>query len=1771
MKKRGFGSLVLFVILLCSLVSADSVDDKIDKIVDYAEQYELGKINYLQLVVFGSTIREEINNDLGQEYAVEGDWVHRGLSLEDAKKLFGQPTEMTSWVWVINEEHEEYLDEKMPRWEKRLFDGRKILITFNAWPHVIKKEDELIKFYEVDFHIKFKTNYNFDVDDMIREIKSRAIKYSETGETGEELVSKAREYERFLYNYLEQNSDDCKKAMKSFFDEDQKQEQQTKVRFEVNAYEGKNLFLRINAESCESCEWPHTYMWFDLEIRSPKFEKQDWGKSTDKDYYEKYREKSIDELNSELSDLLDDLVDAAEDSDKKQKLTEGFEEYMSRLDALNRALDESHFKDFWDIEANYKQRINDLTDLMGKYGKVDKEALTEIRYENRLVEEYEAVMNKNCRSTEVSCDLDEGCLDGECIEAKGGLEDCHNGKDDDGDGITDCPDPDCAADCGWICKDECEDECWNCGQKECSQECQECWNCDREKDNEKCEDICNKGCRECEDEKCNTQPACADCKICEKQAREEYQEERCKLICSECEDCEECENCQRDLKYSQCNDVCEDSCGKCKRENCYEQEVCEDCNECQRKGGKDCQDECRECWNCERVECYNKDVCDACEKCEQDVWREIEKEKCDKTCDECEDCEECKNCRAEERRHICDEVCQDECWPCNDEKCFDKCEDCWGCDFEKDQESCERKCRPCWDCQEEECRSQDFCDSCIECEERIYLEENPCQLPCDICRDCTDRGDEREEYCIDNCDECYDCGTPDDLKSCRSACDRLIESSDRDQLERCYYLCDEEVVFYCNGAAQNTPCTDLYYQCPGIKGSQRLPCLIFTCSKNGTKVKQNVMCGEENNCGSNREWSNGECVCERGWVDCDSNSQNGCESNKPCDDAVEICNDMEDNDFDDLIDCQDLSDCENKQCDLFSEKTCKKGSCVKSCPENYVLNNQDKCVPSVVCMVGYEYDSTGNCVKTGLVNDTVEVNVTAPEGNVTVLENETSDSEQKLPEVNATAGAGNEVQPQINVTQQDLVDNETAGRKPGEPGEFPVETQPGEGNKTAEVSMCEDGETLITRCEDGTELVTSTCAEGMWVTLNIECPSVPEEKEPEEEIECPDGYYFKEGKCLFIEDEDDICNPWQFLNENGVCVDLKEDAEESESPVGEESKPDEELDLTVTDKPCTVREDCEDEDAICSKGICKILPKEVVEEEEIIVETIEAEILPETEETPEIQTEPEKETEEPEEIEVLVPVPDEEPIKELKQEEPVEEEPAVEKQEEPVEEETKEIEEPEEILPTGSVVYDLESYGLLTGLVSKERECDTDKDCGENRGCDMYEGKCHCKGGYFDCNGDGDGNDKDGCESNDPTCGGRWEACKHECMPNQVCIEELGHCECEKGYYDCDGDWENGCESKKECFGCDSDSDCAPGRCSEWDNSVVKFACVEDFSYMEDKFVVSFSGGCNIKATGGTESYLTFDMWGSEADDLRRSFKDDGGWCKTEIEGLLKQRKELENSLNQEFLEWFFEEYVAESPENWEQHISGIFSSYWRFVDNARELHEMSKCLDETIDLELIDITYKSEYGEMHYWEEWKKLDGEQILTPYMQIWVFPTKDFIKEEFRIAMAEGRMPGDGKEQAGPSPKEIEELKKNEKVMKKINDLSNKYGGNADFLIEVKDEQETLFKALLRINPEDVFEFKVVNAENPYGEEPDVNVEIDFDFMYDTIKSFEQEGQIESPEWAKAPGQPIKNIVKGGMMFTKITSAIVTGTIKVSPITATPTVLDFLKLMMGGSME
>ena len=244
---------LLFVIGL-NLVSSGSVDSEIQKITNYAEDFESGNINYVQLLIYSSAVREEINRVLGATNKEMGGI----LKEEQLKSILGEPTEKTKWVWVENEEREMKLDKEVPAWRKIIFDGKKIQIWINSWPSIFKKaqEDKLI--YRLNFDINFKESQEeLNIESKISEIKTLAENFNkEPGKENAEILAKESvNVEKTFERSMRQSSKKCEDTMKSIFGAENRRESQKMLVQEITFYEGKNFDVITRIEMCDECEW----------------------------------------------------------------------------------------------------------------------------------------------------------------------------------------------------------------------------------------------------------------------------------------------------------------------------------------------------------------------------------------------------------------------------------------------------------------------------------------------------------------------------------------------------------------------------------------------------------------------------------------------------------------------------------------------------------------------------------------------------------------------------------------------------------------------------------------------------------------------------------------------------------------------------------------------------------------------------------------------------------------------------------------------------------------------------------------------------------------------------------------------------------------------------------------------------------------------------------------------------------------------------------------------------------------------------------------------------------------------------------------------------------------------------------------------------------------------------------------------------------------------------------------------------------------------------
>ncbi len=557
--------------------NADSIEDKINSIVKYGEQYEMGQISYLQMIVHSTILRQDINEMLSEKIEVHYDGhIEYGASEEEMRRIFGAPADITPWVWDVHEEKEIRIDERMPNWKKTVFDGKKLKITFNAWPNVLREEDgSLTKFYWVHFETRFKRKFDFNIDSMISDIKSLAESFLETTEGEQELAERMVEYRNILHHYLAENRENCLKVIKEFFEDDEKIFFSDLIRWEIYLYEGDNLDLRAEVTTCDGCEWPWVEVWSDVamhNIRAKEGEMK-FEEFVKKFSKEKYLDMTIDELNSLIEKNVERLVRKAEQADRSRSgnIMRDKTEIISEIIVINQVLGEKYYDqtDESERQENYKKRMGVLEDIFSNYGDINMYPLKAVGFERTLLKNIEERQDSWCRELKHDeCSKDDVCWEGECINATGGDETCDNKIDDDGDHAIDCDDPDCSLECGRACEYICSKECDVCHQEQCWDVCEdECWPCYEENRDNWVIDYnpCESTCQECDDciySQCQSQPVCDECNACR---QETYQ---CFDVCNSCNKCEEqglggcevecgeCDKCKATDNQRECLDFC---------------------------------------------------------------------------------------------------------------------------------------------------------------------------------------------------------------------------------------------------------------------------------------------------------------------------------------------------------------------------------------------------------------------------------------------------------------------------------------------------------------------------------------------------------------------------------------------------------------------------------------------------------------------------------------------------------------------------------------------------------------------------------------------------------------------------------------------------------------------------------------------------------------------------------------------------------------------------------------------------------------------------------------------------------------------------------------------------------------------------------------------------------------------------------------------------------------------------------------------------------------
>lgn len=292
----------------------------------------------------------------------------------------------------------------------------------------------------------------------------------------------------------------------------------------------------------------------------------------------------------------------------------------------------------------------------------------------------------------------------------------------------------------------------------------------------------------------------------------------------------------------------------------------------------------------------------------------------------------------------------------------------------------------------------------------------------------------------------------------------------------------------------------------------------------------------------------------------------------------------------------------------------------------------------------------------------------------------------------------------------------------------------------------------------------------------------------------------------------------------------------------------------------------------------------------------------------------------------------------------------------------------------------------------------------------------------------------------------------------------------------------------------------------------------------EQKGAFVVRGVCTTTPIDGEKASLSFVGAGDNFNQVTTLKQDydaqNPEWCKMQLGVDLGKRKEIENSLNDNFAEWVFEN-VAYDADNWETKKTEIEQRFNDIVNNQKDIAEMMDCAEikELSSYNPITINFQNSYGKLEYTEKLQNVKlgnmiGEvSILSPEMKITIFPTEDFIKAKLVKAMQNHEFPGPSQESAerklgnGLTSDERATLLENTELVKEIKDLSSKYREGLDVQFKLVDNKgQVVYNLYGILNDQDLIKAAPMLDE----ETPQVNTKItaNFNSILEVIKQSEE---------------------------------------------------------------
>ena len=357
------------------------------------------------------------------------------------------------------------------------------------------------------------------------------------------------------------------------------------------------------------------------------------------------------------------------------------------------------------------------------------------------------------------------------------------------------------------------------------------------------------------------------------------------------------------------------------------------------------------------------------------------------------------------------------------------------------------------------------------------------------------------------------------------------------------------------------------------------------------------------------------------------------------------------------------------------------------------------------------------------------------------------------------------------------------------------------------------------------------------------------------------------------------------------------------------------------------------------------------------------------------------------------------------------------------------------------------------------------------------------------------------------------EGCNETCVEGDLecvvceegCVLEYTEVLCIDGCVQEEDLCEEVCSMQEVCSGCED-------ICRTKDNCYVK--CVD-----AERCDKQSSGEIGIEAScRGEKNNLWLRVHGEEFN-YYQGLNEGGEWgCENEMQSLVKMRKVLQEDVNQEFAEWYFEEYLIEDYDrmiNSDKGFQGVLELLTRNEEQISQNLHCSETGQWPDGFEKIDITYVNENTHVEVWEKNIPVEWDQTTyytTLYKYSWV-PSRELLKELIDYKLSET-------DTFGPSAKDVARIKSDAGQMELVNSLSNRYGGSFDVRLELRDKEDQIVLKYFQVNPDVIVKF-VDSIEG----KPDISVEIEYDVLYDFISYISYEiggGEIRGPRWVHMSG-------------------------------------------------